>query len=116
MWAIQMHSDIGTHWMDAVQTVTGAKIVEACADLHIVLPTRKKPKTQVETFSNTSSDEYEEADVKTEIMEQCTEWIMVHGGILRVRSNRTKMLLNFEIDEQRPLYMESETAIVCGWV
>jgi predicted dehydrogenase len=59
-------ADIGTHWMDAAQVVTGAKIVEVCADLQTVIPVRKKPKTQVETFSVTADTEYEEVDVKTE--------------------------------------------------
>ncbi|NMB98394.1 MAG: Gfo/Idh/MocA family oxidoreductase, partial [Clostridiaceae bacterium] len=40
-------ADIGTHWMDAIQTVTGSKIIEVCADLLTALPVRKKPKDTV---------------------------------------------------------------------
>jgi predicted dehydrogenase len=59
-------SDIGTHWMDAVQCVLGAKITEVCADLVTVFPVRKKPTQQVETFSTSASCEYEEKAVTTE--------------------------------------------------
>ncbi len=107
-------ADIGTHWMDAVQTVTGAKIVEVCADLHIVLPTRKKPKTQVETFSITSSDEYEEVDVKTEDY-GAVLFRMDNGarGVFYVSevSAGRKCYLNFEIDGTKAsLYWNQETA------
>jgi len=59
-------ADIGSHWMDAVQTVTGAKIVEVCADLVTVFPVRKKPLGQVETFSVNTNTDYEERKVTTE--------------------------------------------------
>lgn len=59
-------ADIGSHWMDCVQTIAGAKIVEVCADLVIAHPTRKKPTGQVETFSLNVAEEYEEVDVTTE--------------------------------------------------
>lgn len=59
-------ADIGSHWMDAVQTVTGAKIVEVCADLVTVHPVRKKPLGQVETFSINTNTDYEDREVKTE--------------------------------------------------
>ena len=45
-------ADIGSHWMDAVQHVTGHRITEVMADLKTVIPVRKKPKQQVETFSD----------------------------------------------------------------
>lgn len=59
-------ADIGSHWMDAVQHVTGARIVEVCADLVTVIPVRKKPKTQVETFSVAEDAEYEDREIVTE--------------------------------------------------
>lgn len=59
-------ADIGSHWMDMAQTVTGAKITEVCADLVIVLPVRKKTKSMVETFSQNTDMEYEEKEIKTE--------------------------------------------------
>jgi predicted dehydrogenase len=59
-------ADIGSHWMDAAQHITGGRIAEVCADLATVLPVRKKPSAQVETFSLSASDSYEEREVRTE--------------------------------------------------
>lgn len=59
-------ADIGSHWMDAAQTVLGAKIVEVCADLVTVIPIRKKPKGQVETFSQNTSMSCEDKVIQTE--------------------------------------------------
>lgn len=59
-------ADIGSHWMDLVQHVTNAKITDVCADLVTVIPMRKKPSQQVETFSVTKSEQYEERPITTE--------------------------------------------------
>lgn len=59
-------ADIGSHWMDAVQHVTGSRITKVCADLVTVIPVRKKPKGQVETFSVSKDLEYEEKAIVTE--------------------------------------------------
>jgi Predicted dehydrogenases and related proteins len=53
--------------MDAVQNVIGAKITEVCSDLVTVIPVRKKPVGQVETFSlNKNINAYEEKEIATE--------------------------------------------------
>jgi predicted dehydrogenase len=44
-------ADIGTHWLDLVQTITGLKVAAVCADLRTVFPTRQRPQGEVETFS-----------------------------------------------------------------
>ncbi len=49
--AVRAIGDIGTHWLDMMQTITGAKVTEVCADLKIVHPVRKRPTGEVETFS-----------------------------------------------------------------
>jgi predicted dehydrogenase len=59
-------ADIGSHWMDCVQHVLGVRITEVCADLATVIPVRKKPKTQVETFSVNTNVEYEDRRIETE--------------------------------------------------
>lgn len=59
-------ADIGSHWMDAIQHVTGHKITEVMADLKTVVPVRKKPKKQTETFTSHVPTEYEEVAVKNE--------------------------------------------------
>jgi len=43
--------DIGSHWMDAIQHLTGLKITALCADLQTFHKTRKRPKGSVETFT-----------------------------------------------------------------
>jgi predicted dehydrogenase len=58
--------DIGSHWMDLAQTLTGSRISEVCANTVIALPTRKKPTTQVETFAVNADVEYEEKTITTE--------------------------------------------------
>lgn len=44
-------ADVGTHWLDLVQYVTGLKIVSLCADLQTVHPVRLRPTGGVKTFS-----------------------------------------------------------------
>ncbi len=43
-------ADIGTHWCDLIQFITGLSITRVCADLLTVHPKRKKPAGAVETF------------------------------------------------------------------
>ncbi len=44
-------ADIGTHWMDLIQFVTGQPIVSVCADLKTVHQERHRPIGGTETFS-----------------------------------------------------------------
>ena len=44
-------ADIGTHWLDLVQFITGLEIEAVCADLRTVFPVRRRPQGEVETFS-----------------------------------------------------------------
>ena len=47
-------ADIGTHWLDLIQFITGRHVVAVCADLRTVHKTRQRPGGSVETFSGTS--------------------------------------------------------------
>src|ERR1700733_6160581 len=49
--ALRAMGDIGSHWMDLIQHVTGLGITELCADLATFQRTRRKPKGSVETFT-----------------------------------------------------------------
>ena len=50
-------ADIGSHWFDNVQFVTGVPIVEVMADLHTFVEVRNRPEGEVETFgAHTVSD------------------------------------------------------------
>ena len=59
-------SDIGTHWLDLVQFITGQKVVAVCADLQTVHSTRKRPIGGATTFSGDVSGESESVSIQTE--------------------------------------------------
>jgi predicted dehydrogenase len=61
-------ADIGTHWCDMVEHITGLRIESLCADLQTFHKTRKRPKGSVETFSGKTSrpTDYEEMPIGTE--------------------------------------------------
>src|SRR6266566_2248084 len=49
-------ADIGSHWCDMAEHITGQRIASLCADLQTFHKTRKKPKGAVETFSKATGD------------------------------------------------------------
>ena len=61
-------ADIGSHWMDLAEFVSGQKITEVCADFSTIYPTRKKPKKNVLAFSTEkfSDEDYTEIPINTE--------------------------------------------------
>src|SRR5262249_32137142 len=44
-------ADIGTHWLDLVQWITGLVVEAVCADLRTFHPVRQRPRGPVETFA-----------------------------------------------------------------
>jgi predicted dehydrogenase len=61
-------ADIGSHWMDCLQFVTGQKIVRVQGHLHTVHKERMKPKKEVETYSGKllTAEDYEPQPISTE--------------------------------------------------
>lgn len=59
-------SDIGTHWLDLAQWLADSKVSDLCADLHTVLPSRRRPKGRIESFQKASSTETEEVMITTD--------------------------------------------------
>ena len=61
-------ADIGSHWFDMAEHVTGLRVTSLCADLQTFHPTRKKPRNSIETFANKllGPDDYVETAVDTE--------------------------------------------------
>jgi len=53
--ALRAMGDIGSHWMDLIEHVSGVRITEICADLATFHPTRRRPKGSVETFAGKQS-------------------------------------------------------------
>jgi predicted dehydrogenase len=66
--ALRVVGDIGSHWMDLVQHLTGLEITALCADLQIVHKTRKKPKKSIQTFAGKTlrPEDYDEVPIETE--------------------------------------------------
>ena len=59
-------SDIGTHWLDLIMWIAGAKVDEVCADLGTTVPIRQRPRGRVETFKARSNDEFDEVPITTD--------------------------------------------------
>ena len=61
-------ADIGTHFFDMAEHVTGQRVSSLCADVQTFHKTRKRPKGTVETFSGKTlrPDQYDEVPVSTE--------------------------------------------------
>ena len=65
---LRVMGDIGSHWMDMIQHLTGLDITAVCAELTIFHKTRKRPKGSVETFSGKKlqPSDYQEFPIETE--------------------------------------------------
>jgi predicted dehydrogenase len=104
--------DIGSHWMDLTQFVTGSRIVELLADLATAIPTRERPVGEVETFASGGDVEREAVAVETEDVahvllryENGARGSMVVSQV----SNGRKNSLRFEVDgSQAALAWDSE--------
>lgn len=96
-------ADIGSHWMDLVQFITGSKIVAVYADLATIHPIRKKPLIEIETYAGKELQpgEYEEMPIHTE--DYATVLLKFDNGahgamtVCQVAAGR-KNRLYFEID------------------
>jgi len=58
-------ADLGSHWFDLVQFLTGLKVSEVIGDFSTLIPVRKKPKRQVLAFEKIEDTKTE--DVKIEL-------------------------------------------------
>ncbi|MDT8299936.1 MAG: Gfo/Idh/MocA family oxidoreductase [Sedimentisphaerales bacterium] len=61
-------ADIGSHWMDLIEYITGLKIKELCADFATFHKIRKKPLKPVETYAGKilQPEDYEDMPIDTE--------------------------------------------------
>lgn len=105
--------DIGSHWLDLVQFVTGSRIVEVFADLQTVIPIRRRPVGPVQTFAPTEA-EGEDVAIATEDLahvllrfEGGTRGAVVTSQVSAGRKN----MLSFELDgDDAALAWNSERA------
>jgi predicted dehydrogenase len=61
-------ADIGTHWCDMLEHITGLRITAVCADLQTFHKTRRRPRGVVETFAGKTlrPEDYQSVPVDTE--------------------------------------------------
>jgi predicted dehydrogenase len=59
-------ADLGSHWFDLIQFVTGLRVKEVIGDLASLLPKRRRPKRQVLAFEKVGEVESEEVQVELE--------------------------------------------------
>ncbi len=73
-------ADIGSHWIDMVESVTGLRAVELLADFETFHKTRKKPLKPVDTYSGMAlrPEDYAEIPVNTE--DYCTILFRFNNG------------------------------------
>jgi len=75
-------ADIGSHWLDLTQAITGLEVESICADLSTVHPVRYRPVGEVETFQGKDA-----APVATTPIRITTE---DYGGVLLRYENGAK--------------------------
>jgi predicted dehydrogenase len=75
-------ADIGSHWCDMAEHVTGQRITSLCADLQTFHKTRKRPKGPIETFAGKTlkPEDYVEVPIDTEDF----------GGVIFRMGDRTR--------------------------
>jgi predicted dehydrogenase len=61
-------ADIGSHWCDGMEHVTGLRITSLCSDIQTFYKTRKKPRHAVDTFSGSAlkPEDYDDVSIDTE--------------------------------------------------
>ena len=66
--ALRAMGDIGSHWFDMAEHLTGLRVQTLCADLQTFYSTRKRPKQRVETFAGKllTAEDVEDTPVHTE--------------------------------------------------
>jgi predicted dehydrogenase len=107
-------ADIGSHWMDLIESVTGLRIEEVCADFATFHEVRKKPLKPVETYAGKvlKPEDYQDVPINTEDyatvllrFENDARGVMTVNQVAAGRKNR----LYFEIDgSKQAVAWESE--------
>jgi predicted dehydrogenase len=107
-------SDIGSHWLDLVEFVTGLKVTEVLADFETFHKTRKKPKRAIETYSGMAlkPEDYDEVPIKTE--DYATVLFHLENGaraccnITQVFAGRKNQMVVAIAGSKSSLYWDSE--------
>ena len=98
-------ADIGSHWFDTVQYITGHKITSVYAKFITIFPQRKKPEKEVATFTTVKDVSYKSIDIDTEdaayIMVKFDNGIMGNVVVSQVSGGRKN---GFQIDVDAAQY------------
>jgi predicted dehydrogenase len=78
--ALRAVADIGTHWMDLIGNITGLAIESVCADLETVLPQRRRPKGNVDTFAGKLAADVESEQVAIDTEDYGSVLLHFKGG------------------------------------
>ena len=107
-------ADIGSHWMDLIEYITGLKIREVCADFATFHKVRKKPLKPIETYAGKvlKPENYQDMPINTEDyatvlfrFENDGRGVMTVNQVAAGRKNR----LYFELDgSKQSIARESE--------
>ena len=107
-------ADIGSHWIDLLEYVSGLKVIEVFADFATFHKTRKKPLKPVETYAGKILKPEDYADIKINTEDYATVLFRFDTGargvltVSQVAAGR-KNRLYFEIDgSKKALAWESE--------
>jgi predicted dehydrogenase len=94
-------ADIGSHWLDLLQHVTGLRVEAVLAELSTFIPFRQQPTGPVETFSTERAAETRTREVRTE---DCATILLRFAGgargcltVSQISPGR-KNALSFQID------------------
>ena len=107
-------ADIGSHWLDLVQFVTGLRVETVLADLVTTIPVRRRPTGPVETFA--AADDADRIDAPMASEDLANLLVRFEGGargaavVSQVSAGRRNSL-RFEVDgSQCSLAWDSERA------
>jgi predicted dehydrogenase len=105
-------ADIGSHWLDLVQFVTGRRVAELLADLATTIPVRRRPTGPVETFAAADDVEREDVPMTTEDLAHLLvrfEGDARGSAVISQVSAGRRNSLRFEVDGSRgSLYWDAE--------
>jgi predicted dehydrogenase len=73
-------ADIGSHWCDLAQFVSGQRITTVCADLATFLPWRLRPVGEVETFAGPTTEPAAATEIEVETEDYGSVLLHLDGG------------------------------------
>jgi predicted dehydrogenase len=105
-------ADIGSHWLDVAQFVTGLGVEQVFADLATTIPVRRRPRGEVETFMDAA--DVERVDVPMSSEDLAHILVRFEGGargscvVSQVSAGR-KNSIRFQLDGSRSsVYWDGE--------